>query len=66
MSLLDVSRFQTALQGDKIIHLPFKSVDTPVAYNPRDATAKEPPRSTLAVRDDLRYWGGKPFCTYPC
>jgi hypothetical protein len=30
--------------GDK---LPFKSVDTPVAKSPREATASEPPRSTI-------------------
>ena len=31
-------------RGDK--DTPFKSVDTPVANRPLDATAKEPPRST--------------------
>lgn len=30
--------------------LPFRSVDTPVEKRPRDATAKEPPRSTRGVR----------------
>ena len=30
------------------INLPFRSVDTPVANKPRDATANEPPRSTRA------------------
>jgi len=25
---------------------PFRSVETPVAYKPLDATAREPPRST--------------------
>lgn len=28
------------------INLPLRSVETPVANNPRDATAREPPRST--------------------
>lgn len=30
--------------------LPFRSVDTPVEKRPREATAKEPPRSTRGVR----------------
>jgi hypothetical protein len=29
------------------LSLPFKSVETPVAKRPRDATASEPPRSTM-------------------
>jgi hypothetical protein len=29
---------------------PLKSVDTPVAKSPRDATASEPPRSTMHAR----------------
>lgn len=28
------------------MNLPFRSVDTPVENKPRDATAKDPPRST--------------------
>lgn len=32
--------------------IPLRSVDTPVAYNPLDATAREPPRSTLK-RDEM-------------
>lgn len=27
-------------------HKPVRSVETPVAYSPREATASEPPRST--------------------
>lgn len=30
-------------------NLPLRSVDTPVAYKPLDATAREPPRSTVGV-----------------
>jgi hypothetical protein len=35
-------------KGSRIIVrvAPFRSVDTPVANSPRDATANEPPRST--------------------
>lgn len=33
--------------------LPFKSVDTPVAKRPFDATAREPPRSTV---QEVRQW----------
>ena len=32
--------------------LPFKSVDTPVAKRPLEATASEPPRSTVSVSED--------------
>jgi hypothetical protein len=43
-----------ALLLPKTIHrsraLPLKSVETPVANNPRDATASEPPRSTMHAR----------------
>jgi hypothetical protein len=40
---------------------PFKSVLTPVANNPRDATAREPPRSTMLAivppwRMFKRFW----------
>jgi hypothetical protein len=31
--------------------LPFKSVDTPVANKPLEATASEPPRSTVMISD---------------
>jgi hypothetical protein len=43
---------------------PFKSVDTPVAYNPLDATAKDPPKST--EKGVSRDTDGRTMSDYPC
>ena len=42
------SRFGGLITRDRWgVPLPFRSVDTPVANKPREATAREPPRSTM-------------------
>lgn len=43
-NLISRDVFKEVELGGKV---PFRSVDTPVAKRPRDATAREPPRSTM-------------------
>lgn len=51
-----------------IQYSPLRSVDTPVANNPLDATASEPPRSTafLSAQEQYVDYRAECVCTYPC
>lgn len=45
--------------------MPFRSVDTPVAKSPLDATARDPPRSTVSLQW-LDLTRKEPGNHYPC
>jgi len=69
-SLCSDVQLHTKVPGKNAI--PLKSVDTPVAYRPFDATAREPPRSTweresvVAMQWGMMVIHGKIGVTYPC